>query len=319
MAETDELKAAQALVAAGKREQALPLLRKLYGSNELEIKLYAGLALLVILDHLTQLGELLKITDETLAIAGTPGRGNERAYLLAKKAEFLAGKLSNLLYQLKNLTLAAQVFHWIGFSLEEDRAEHAKLAEERTALENELYRLDREALVAMEPIADHYARGHIFASLGETSFILYLGRQLDLVGGSRMKSRIMNMYWVRRWHLNTIIGYGRKGRRELAALRKRIFDCYHAAIKEFEAGGLKGDQAFALHNTAVKYLLMYRFRLARKYVKRAKRLAMQENEKLLLSQIEEGERRIADKNRHVTNYVQEFGLDLPRAVRKVKL
>ena len=316
MPEADELKAAQALVAAGMKEKALPLLWKLYGSTDLEIKIYAGLALLVALDQLTQTEKLLEVTDDTLAAAATLERREVRAYLHSKKAEFLAGKLSNLVYQQRNLTLAAGVFEWINFSLEEDKLEFAKLAEERTNLENEISSLEREVWVAIESTDDQYTRGHVYASLGEVSFTQYLSRRLAFAGGGRLRSRIMNSYWVRRWHLDNMIGYSGKARREIIALKDKCVALYRKAIKEFEAGPYKGDQAFALYRLAVKFEITYRFSLARRYLRKAKRLAEAENESSLLSAIKEVETALKDKNRHPRNYVEELGLDLPRALRK---
>jgi hypothetical protein len=48
-------------------------------------------------------------------------------YLLGKKAECLSDRLSNLIFQQCTLNLASGVFEWIDFSLEEDKAEFARI------------------------------------------------------------------------------------------------------------------------------------------------------------------------------------------------
>jgi hypothetical protein len=92
VSEADELRVAQSLVASGKTDRALPLLWKLFGSNDLDIKVYAGLALLVSLDRMSQTEELLELTDSIVAAASALGRREVHTYLLSKKAMFLSDK-----------------------------------------------------------------------------------------------------------------------------------------------------------------------------------------------------------------------------------
>jgi hypothetical protein len=316
MAEADELKAAQALIAAGMREQALPALWKLYTSKDLNIKVEVGLALLVALDHFTQADKLLEVTDATIAAATTTGRLDARAYLLSKKAEFLSNKLSTLVYEQHNLKLAARVFRWIDFSLEEDKAEYERLGRERAKLEQEIASLRREALRAVDSSDDHYMRGHIFASLGEIAFSQCIDRRLDLVTSGRLVTKIANLYWSRRCHLDRLLGYDRKARKAIWASENDAIAFYKRAIREFEAGSRRGDAAFALHGLAVKYFLTYRFFRAGKYLRRAKQLAQAEGENALLIAVNDLEKELKNKYRHPRNYVEEFRMDLPRGLRK---
>ncbi|MGO9603116.1 MAG: hypothetical protein ACLQAT_06890 [Candidatus Binataceae bacterium] len=315
MAEADELKLAQALVGAGRKKEAFPHLEKLYASKDPKIKLYAGLALLVALDRLTQLDTLLQVVDETLPTATALGEGDIRAYLLSKRAEFLANKLSFVHYQQRNLTLAAGVFAWIGFSLDEDKAEFDRLAAERATLEETIASLEAETKLAVESSSNQNMRGHIFASLGELAFSRHLGLQLDLAAFGRMRSRLMNIYWVRRLNLEKLIGYNRSNRRKLKTLMDECVSYYERAIAEFEAEGRKGEQAFAMYMLAVKFTMTYRFLSAKRYLKAAKSLALDREEKPLIEAIEELEKDVRDKYRHPRNWMQEFGMDLPRSVR----
>lgn len=315
MSEGEELKAAQDFIAAGEKEKALPLLWKLLASNSLGTRLDAGLTLLAVLDPLTQNDKLLEVTEVTLGFASALGMNDVRAYLLSKKAQFLSNKLGTLTYRQRNLNLAASVFQWIDFSLEIDKADFAEIAAERGRLKSEIASLEAAALAAIHSGNDHYTRGHVFMILGDIYFSRFLDDQLDLNRGGRLKSRIMNIYFVRRWHLDKIIGYNDDARRKLRESQIKTVVFFKRAIDEFTSGNYKSDLANALFNLAVKFALTFRFRKARKYLNQAKQIAKTENEKALFVPIAELEKRINDKYRHPRDYVEEFGLDLPRGLR----
>jgi hypothetical protein len=312
VSEADELRVAQSLVASGKTERALPILWKLFASNDLDIKVYAGLALLVSLDRMSQTDELLELTDSIVAAASALGRREVHAYLLSKKAMFLSDKVGILAFQQRSLNLAARAFEWIDFSLEDDKAEFMRIAAERIILEKEITSLENEVLIATESSHDHYMRGHIFTSLGEIHFSRFLTDQLDLSNGGRLHSRIMNLYFVRRWNLDKVVGYSRESRRKLKNSKNQLVACFRKATEEFELGGYKSDLAQALYALAVKFTITYGFAKAKRYLNRAKRLAQAENETTLFAPILDLEKEIKDKHRHPRNFVEEFGMNLPR-------
>ena len=107
MAEADDLKKAHGLITAGRKDLALALLQKLIASKDVNMRVDAGLALLVALDHLTQTRELLKVTDKTRCDAAAAGNSDVHAYLLSKKAELLSNKVSGLAGERRNLNLAS--------------------------------------------------------------------------------------------------------------------------------------------------------------------------------------------------------------------
>jgi hypothetical protein len=57
--------------------------------------------------------------------------------------------------------------------------------------------------------------------------------------------------------------------------------------------------------------LFYTFGRARGLLAKAKSIALELQEKPLLQKIELLEKEVADKNRHMRNYVTEMGLDMP--------
>lgn len=312
MSEAEELKEARNFVILGQKEKALPLLWKLYTSKGLEIKLDTGLILLVVLDRLTENKKLIDVTNETIKVASTMGKRDVRAYLLSKKAEFLFGDLTFLTYRQRNLNLAAGVFKWIDFSLEKDKKEYAAIITKRNQLEKEISSLEADVLTSIQSSQNHYLRGLIFMSLGLIAFLRFLNDHLDLMIGGKLRSKIVNIYFVRRWNLYRLIGYSRDARRKFNESWERCVNFSEKAIAEFKSGDHEAGLANAFYEFAVKFTLIYRFSKAKRYLNQAKQLAKANNEKLLLVQIGELEKHINDRNRPPRNYIEEFGLDLPR-------
>lgn len=312
MSEARQLKEAQNLIGSSQKEKALPLLWKLYASRNPDIKLEAGLSLLVALDQLSENKKLLEVTEETIKVASDLGRKDVRAYLLSKKAIFLSIDLGSLKYRKQNLKLAAKVFKWIEFSLEQDKKEYEAVIEKCNQLGGEISALIIDVLESAQATADHYFRGHIFMSLGEVYFSMFLDYKLDLAISGKWRSKICNIYFVRRWKIDKLINYSRDARKKLNTSRNKCIEFFEKAILEFKSGNHETDLAYALYNFAVKFTLMFHFIRARKYLNQAKLKAGAGNEITLLRQIGELERRINDKYEHVRNYVEEFRLDLPR-------
>src|SRR5690348_11481933 len=103
------------------KNEARPILFRLQTSQDAGTRLDAGLALLVALDHVTENDKLLQVAEKAMAAAAEARQLDARTYLLSQMAELLSVKLSTIAYRQRNLNLAAGVFKWIEFSLEEDK------------------------------------------------------------------------------------------------------------------------------------------------------------------------------------------------------
>lgn len=314
MSEADELKAAQRLIAQGMPVQAQPSLWKLYHSQNPEIALNAGLSLLAALDHVTQNGLLLQITDNSIATASALGKNDILTFLLTQKAQFLFRELSNLLYKQQNLMLAAKVFRWIDFSLEEDKAEYVAIKENRTRLEQEIAALEENVLAEIRSNPDHYFQGRVLMELAEIAFSRFMYACAALTSAGRWKSKIMNIYFVRRWNLDKLVGYDKRARRKLRDSFNDAVGLHKRAIEELSAGHYRSDAAHAAYALALKHTLTFRFSKATTYLNLAKSMANTENDRNLFVHIAELEKMIKDRYRHPRNWVGELGLDLPRAL-----
>ena len=314
MSESQDLEKALSFITSGQKEEAISLLEKLCSSKNPEIKLNATTNLLDQIDRVTENKKCIALTNQAIQLAATLGSKGTLVYLLSRKAEFLLGELTSLAYRQGNLKLAARVFQWIDFSLERDKKEYETIIAEKERIGKEIFSLEHDVIAAIQPSKDNYLRGRIFMSFGEIFFERFLLHQLDLAFAGRLKSKIMNIYYVKRWHLNLMIGFDKQARKKILEAFKKSINYYEKAIKEFKEDNLETDLAYALHGLAVKYTLTYRFSRAKKYLNQARQIAERKNEKALIFQANELEKRIKDKYKHPKNYVEELGLDLPKSL-----
>ncbi|MGA2877170.1 MAG: hypothetical protein ABSE82_16765 [Nitrososphaerales archaeon] len=315
MSETNELREAEGLIAQGMEAKAQPILWRLFESKNSEIALQAGLFLLAALDHVTQGELLLQITDRCIATASALGRKDIYVFLLVQKAKFLLRELSDLLYRRQCLKLAANVFEWIDFSLREDEAEYRAITGKMKGLNQESADLVTRALGEAKSNPDHYFQGKVSMELGEVGFSRYMLDLGLLMEGGPWKSKIHNIYFVRRWNLDKFISYDRKARQMLRESFRNALLFQKRAMEEFIAGGHRSEAGHAAYALALHHTFIFRFSKANRYLKLATTMANPQRDVNLLSRIAKLGKMLKDGCRHPRNWVEEMGLDLPRALR----
>ncbi|HEX5412375.1 MAG TPA: hypothetical protein VFZ27_11010 [Terriglobia bacterium] len=241
------------------------ILWKLYLSQNPEIVLDAGLALLAALDQFAQNDALLQIANRTITIASALKRNDKCAFLLTQKAVYLSRKLSELLYRQQNLKLAAKAFQWIDFSLVEDKEEYAALGAESSRLENEIAGLEAAALAELQTNQNHYLQGKVLLGMAEISFSRFMYDLGAPVNSGPWKSKILNIYFVRRWNLDKLIGYNREGRSRLRDSFRKAIKLFKRAMEAFTTGQYKSDAAHVAYALALKHALTFHFSKARKF------------------------------------------------------
>lgn len=310
MPENDEVKRAYLLFSQGKKKDAEEILWPLSGSPEPMIKINAVLTLLVVLDGVRENDKLLEVVAVGIDTTEKVGMRDVYVYLLSKKCVFLANRLSMVIHRQKCLMLSAGVFNWIGFSLERDRREYDSIVENRKEIEREIGALLTTVHKMIEGMTDHYSRGNVFSSIADYYSLKYFSDHLNFMRGGRMRSKIANLYIIRRWGLDKFL-YERKHRLQIRQSSRNFILYSEMAIAEYEASNAPSELAHAIYNLAVKYNSIFSFRKARKLLARARIMASSTSESRLLEQITFLEKKVADKNRHIPNYVEEMGLDLP--------
>ncbi|MDP2705560.1 MAG: hypothetical protein U1D31_02910 [Patescibacteria group bacterium] len=309
MSEQEKLNKARSHYDRGEYPEARRLLEQISTKNP-TIRLNVLAAFIGVLDHVTENDKLLAVANEGIDLATRSNNATMRNYFLGKKCFFLMSDLSMLIYRQKNLVLSARVFGWIDFSLERDKTEYEEIGKRRKELEQEINSTLAAVIEGAEKSPDHNFRGHQLSTIGDAYSSKYLADKLDFQDGGKYKSKIANLYLVRRWNLDRYL-YGRDVRLKIDESRDKCIQYFERAIIEFELAGMKSEQAHTLYNLAVKLRTFNRFRRARKLLGEAKTMATSVNEKRLLDKISTFEKELADKNRNIRDYVNEFGLDMP--------
>lgn len=309
MANTKELNNARGLIAEGRHPEARKMLEAIT-TQDPKIRLDALLAFLVVLDHVTENDKLLDVATEGIEIATKLGNDEVRSYLMARKSIFLLTHLSSMVHRQKNLMLSSNVFEWIDFSLERDKKEYEAIVEMRKPIEKEIGSLIGAVIEQAERGIDHYFRGHLFSAIGDFYSSRYLNDMLDFQKSGKIKSRIANLYFIRRWNLDRFL-YDRDSRKKTIDSKTKCIQYFERSISEFRLGGKRSEEANAIYNLAVKMKLFYTFGRAKSLLAKAKSIALELKEKPLLQKIESLEKEVADKNRHMRDYVTEMGLDMP--------
>ena len=309
MSKEQELNTARQFASSGKKEEARKILLKLYKSTNFDIKLNAILILLAVIDHVRENEQLIKLADDGIEISQKIGKNDVHVYLLTRKSHFLVSKITFLTHQKKNLRLASTVFDWVDFSLEKDKKEYERISAQRKQLQKETDTLETDIMKIMDSEKDHYLRGNIFVSLGESYGTKFLDTQINLMVGGKIKTKLANMHPIKRWGLYKYLIFDRDSRKKVNECAFKCFSFFEKSIEEFKAGDKKSDLAHAYYNLAIQYNTMYKFAKARKCLDLAEKLAKATGEEYLLNQIITFREQVKDQNRHLRNYVEELGLD----------
>lgn len=309
MVDTKELNNARNLISEGKHSEARKMLEAIT-TQDPKIKLDVLLAFLVVLDHVTEKDKLLNVATKGIKIATKLGNDEVCSYFMARKSIFLLTHLSSMVHRQKNLILSSNVFKWIDFSLERDKKEYEAIIEMRKPIEKEINLLIEEVTERAEKSIDHYFRGHLFSAIGDFYSSQHLNDMLDFQKGGKIRSKIANLYFVKRWNLDKFL-YDHTDRKKLMDSQKKCIQYFERSINEFRLCSKKSEEANTNYNLAVKMKISYKFRCAKNLLKKAKFIALKLQEKPLLQKIEMLEKEVVDKNRHMRDYVTEMGLDMP--------
>lgn len=309
MSDQNKLKKAVELYNLGEYAEARTLLETIT-AQDTSIRINVLLAMLGVLDHVTEGDKLLAVANEGIEIAKRTGNESVQSYLLGKKCFFLGLKLSDAIYRQRNLMLASEVFGWIGFSTEKDKKEYEALDEKRKELEHEIDTTLALVIERAEQGLDHEFRGHAFSTIGDVYSHKYLTDKLDFHKGGKLKAKIANIYFVRRWNLDLYL-YSREERKKINLSRDKCTQYFERAIIEFKLANKPSEQAHTTYNLATKMPSFQRFRRANKLLVEARAIANPTTDKRLIEKINKFEKDIVHKNRNLRDYVREMGLDMP--------
>lgn len=299
------------LISQGAFSEANVLLDELYENLDNTQKVEAVKRLAVTAKDFVRLHKLSGQLDEAILISTAYGKWDEVLYFESEKLNCLVHELSMMVYRQKNLKLAENVFPWIGFALESNKTEYEQI-EEASA------KIDQKASDLVDKINGELSRKNWSASLVARVYLqfaeyyssLYLHYMQKFMRGGKIKSKLANSRFVRRWNLFLYL-YTFDERKKILEARELSFKYAQLAVDEFTKDSDKSGKAHALYNYAIKLCTCNKFRKALKALKEAEDSLDANQDAFLLKQITEYREQVRDKNRNIRDYVEELGLARP--------
>lgn len=136
---------------------------------------------------------------------------------------------------------------------------------------------------------------------------MYLHYLQKYIRGGKIKSKLANNRFVRRWNLFLYL-YSTDERRKILEVRELSFVYSELAVKKFVKDSDKSSKAHALYNYAIKLCTCNKFSKALKALEEAENTLDKDLDSFLLKQISEYREQVKDKNRHIRDHVEELGL-----------
>lgn len=300
MSEKDSLQNAINLLTSGRRKEAaaelLNLDSKIMDKN-LRIQLID--ASLSALDPIKEGERLVEMSGEGIQIAGNYGKKDLQAHFMSRRADLLMTKVTFLQYRRQNLKLAPE---WIEFSTEADKQEYEKLTVQVEKLEREANDLLAQALMLAEQSGNKNVLGRVFMAKGSVESSRYLHYKTECMRGNLRAKLWLKFEFLRYPFFEHLIIFTGKNAQKLQSFVDTFTENFLKAAQIFEESG-DSTAGYAYHNLANDLKTAYRFRKARKYLEKAKSIAVKYNDPLLKQQVEMLGKAIKAKNRDIPDYL----------------
>ncbi|MEX0652416.1 MAG: hypothetical protein WD153_03085 [Candidatus Paceibacterota bacterium] len=299
------------LISRGSFDEANALLEKLYeNTNDLQ-KVEAVKRFAVTAKDITRIYKLSERLNEVIPISTAYGKWDDVLYFESEKLNCLVHELSMMVYRQKNLRLAENVFPWIGFALEANKDEYEQIEKLSDKLDEETQNLAKkiiEDLNRKKWPAPLIAR--VYLQLADYYSTMYLHYLQKYMNGGRIKSKVNNNRFIRRWNLFLYL-YQSDNRKKILKMREASFKYAQLTVDEFANDSDQSGKAHALYNYAIKLNTCSKFSKALKMLEEAENTLNKSQDEFLLSQIRRYREQVKDKNRNLRDYVEELGLARP--------
>lgn len=299
------------LISSGDFDQANAFLEKMYNHLNNTQKVEAVKRFAVTAKDLVRIYKLSHRLDQVILISTAYGKWDEVLYFESEKLNCLVHKLSMMVHRQANLRLSGQVFPWLGFALESNKNEYEQLEEQAVKIDSKANKLAEKIITDLKTknwSASLVAR--VYLQLAEYYSSLYLHYLQKYIHGGKIKSRLANNRFVRRWNLFLYL-YAKDEKRKILEVREQSFKYSQLAVDEFIKDLDKSGTAHALYNYAIKLDTCNKFARALKALEDAEKTLDKERDIYLLNQIIEYRKQVKDQNFDNTDYVEELGLARP--------
>lgn len=300
MSEKDNLQNAINLLMSGRRKEAatelLNLDNKIMDKN-LRIQLID--ASLSALDPIKEGERLIEMSEEGRKIAENNSKKDLQAHFMSRRADLLMTKVTFLQYQRQNLKLAPG---WMEFSTEADKQEYEKLTAQVEKLEREVNDLLEQALMLAEQSGNKNVLGRVWMAKGSVESSRYLHYKTECMRGNLRTKLWLKFEFLRYPFFENLFIFTGKNKQKLQSFVNTFTANFLKAAQIFEDSG-DSTAGYAYHNLANDLKTAYRFREARKYLEKAKSIAVKHNDPLLKQQVEMLGKAIRAKNRNIPDYL----------------
>lgn len=300
------------LISSGNFDQANKLLEKLYRNANNAQKVEVVKRFAVTAKDIPSIYKLSYRLDEAILISTAYGKWDEVLYFESEKLNCLVHKLSMMVYRQANLRLSGQVFPWLGFALESNKKEYEQLEEQAVKIDSRADNLAGKIIADLKRknwSSTLVARVHL--QLADYYSSLYLHYLQKYIHGGKVKSKLANNRFVKRWNLFLYLLYTKDERRKILEVRELSFKYSQLAVDEFIKDSDKSGTAHALYNYAIKLYTCNKFARALKALENAEKTLDKERDIFLLNQIIEYRKQVKGLNHDNRDYVEELGLARP--------
>lgn len=298
MPEENNFEEAMGLLKTGRRKEASRIFLQLYQqTTNNRFKLQILDPLITALDPTQENKKLIDLCSDGIDLAAVLGFSDLQAHFMGRKADFLVNKLSVYQYHRACLKLAPG---WIEFSTESDKKKHEFLTKKIEELEIEIDRLLGDAFKLGEAIGNKKISAFILMSKASVESSRYFQYKMDYL---RVPWKAKIALLLNRLGYESTLIFGFKHSQVLKGYIRSCIADYNNAAKLLEEINDDGAR-FAYYNLAVHLKSTYRFRMAKKCLRKAKAIAERNRDSQLLARIKALEASIMAKNRDVPNYIE---------------
>ena len=292
MSERDELKTAMDLAMQGKHSDARDAVLCLESRiKEPHLRLQFIDVALNILDNVKDNAKKVTLSIEGARIAEAIGRTDLQAHFMAKTADLVMLQVA-LLHSSRSMLKCA--LRWFQFATEADKKEHESLTTLIDQLERQIDILLSQAITQSERSGDKRFQASVLMSMGSIESKRYLRYKMDCMRGIRAKLWTTFVF-VRYPFFEYLLTFWNGDAQKLNAYVKSFTRSFLKAVRL--SGEIDDPLAgHAYHNLAVCLKSAYRFGAAKKYLAKARIIALKHNDAAMMLQLEALEKYIKEKN-----------------------
>ena len=303
MSEKNDFEQAIALLSKGRKQEAAKELWTLYttvASKSFRLQVIVD-GLVNALHPFKDLDQLMTVVNEGISLSEQMNKADIQAYLMAKKASLHMNEITILQYRQQNLRLHPA---WIAFATEAEEAEYRAITEKINEIEESADALLGPALQMANETENKRTEACVWVSTGEVNVGRYMHFKMQAMMGSVERAK----WWrrlslLRRYGLENYLFYNLREIRELRNYIAQFTSSLLRAASLFQEI-IDSEEAYSLFKLSNHLRTAFKFREARKYLKRAETVARNYNQELLLKHVEEMKKRIKSRNKDVPNYLE---------------